>query len=173
MKQIVIVDRNKTFSFPEEIVEEYGSFEIRSPIKASGKIFIFTMDDVEIFSIPTDFMHRASEFQKMILQAGRIPLDSYCAKAIYTNKEALNSLQSLAYKLSRDRMGYNLETVMFLGDTVSRDGKDVPHFSFIKFHPGMYDKVEFLPYEDDSAFVRTGDFPLVFKKKFIAKTLKL
>ncbi|MEI6835851.1 MAG: hypothetical protein WCK59_03375 [Candidatus Falkowbacteria bacterium] len=164
----IIVDRNTPFSFPEEVVAMYGAFEIRQSNEVAAKISEFTIDDLEIIRVWTSVTHRASEFQKMILDAGRIPLDSYCAKAIYENKIALRELELLAFDLEMNYPEDRLETLMFLGDTVSRDENDINHFSFILFHP-FSREVEFMPYEDDPSFMRTHDFPMVFKKEFIAK----
>lgn len=168
MKKIE-VKRNEIFSFPLEVVKEYGFFEIRKQIEASAKIIKFNIADLMFFSPPSgDAMIGASEFQKMVLREGYVPLDSYCAKAIYESKEALRELDYLWYNSSRNIKDNKLDSIMFLGDIVVRDFSDVDHFSFFKFH-FLSDKIEFMPFEDDPAFIRNRDFILVFKKEFIAK----
>jgi len=168
MKKIE-VKRNEIFSFPQEVIKEYGFFEIRKQIEASAKIIKFSISDLMFFSPPSgDAMIRASEFQKMVLREGYVPLDSYCAKAIYENREALKELDYLWYNSTKNRRENKLDSIMFLGDIVVRDFSDVDHFSFFKFH-FMSDEINFMPFEDDPAFTRNRDFILVFKQEFISK----
>ena len=167
---IIIVDRKTPFSFPEEIVADYGIFEIRQQNEIAAKVLEFTLGDVMFFNPRTCDMQRASTFQEKVIKEGFIPLDSYCARAIYQNEEALSELGFSWFGFKERTRKSSLRKIMFLGDTVFRENHGIKHFSFFKFH-FMSDRVDFLPCEDDIAFIKNEDFILVFKKSFIKKLL--
>lgn len=162
----IIVDRIKPFSFSAKVSDKYGDFNIRRQIDSSLKILEFTIDDLMFFDAPSDEMLRASDFQKMVLEAGYVPLDVYCARAIYENHDTRWSLSFLWSASAIDASGCELDNILFLGSVVSRNDSDVDHFSMFKYKP-FSEEVDFLPIEDDPYFIKNRDFFLVFKKSFI------
>lgn len=164
--ETLVINRSKPFSFSKEVKALYGNFSIRQQVEKISKILKFTIEDVEYFDAPFEAMEKASTFQRMVLDEDYVPLDVYCAQAIYENYKALRELQFLWNRSEIDASYCELDTVMFLGSILARNDSDLDHFSFFKFQP-MSDKVYFLPFEDDPSFVKNRDFILVFKKSFI------
>lgn len=164
----IIVDRNKPFAFPAKVVDEYGNFSIRRQIESSAKVLEFTIDDLMFFDAPSHDMIKASDFQKMVIEAGYTPLDIHCAQALYARNEARWALRILWAHSALDASNCEFDNILFLGSIVCRDDTDYDHFPVFKYKP-FSDEVQFLPMEDDAFFIKNRDFILVFKKSFIEK----
>ena len=168
----IIVDRIRPFHFPKEIENLYGEFLIRQQNEVAAKILEFTLNDLMFFTqyAGNDDCLKASVFQQMTSNRGYVPLDAYCARAIYEGREMLSDLMTLWFNNQYYAGNKNARTIMFLGNIIARDDTDVNHFVFFKSIPHS-DNVEFLPYEDDPAFSGVEDSIIVFKPEFIKRII--
>lgn len=163
------VNRQWPLRFSEEIKADYSKFEIREQNEIATKVSSFTIDDLMFFEAPSKETLKLSEFRKMLLDRDCTPLDVYCARAIYENKEAMWQLYNLwnRFTIHTDR-SINSSTIAFLGSIVARPDDDADHFSTFKYYPmAILNKVDFTPFEDDPFFRKDQDFILVFKEEFI------
>lgn len=163
------VNRQRPFHFPINVEADYGKFEIRKQHELVDKVLDFTVNDIMFFEAPNKEFLQLSEFQALVLAEGFVPLDIYCARALYENKEAMWELKNLwnRFTVHADRSTI-LDTIAFLGTVVARHDDDYDHFSTFKYHyMSMTDRVDFMPFEDDPFFKKDQDFFLVFKKDFI------
>jgi len=162
------VNRDKPFSFSKEIEKDYGLFKIRQQNEIAARVLEFTINDLMFFDAPCDEMIRASDFADMVVSAGYVPLDLYCAKTILKNKDAMWGIYSLWHETEIDADNCHLDSIMFLGNIVARNETDVDHFATFNYPFGFdMDTVKLTPYEDELCFVKNRDFILVFKKEFI------
>lgn len=156
------IDRQRLFSFSKKIEADYGKFEISEQNEIAAKVVSFTVDNLTFFDSPNNERLKLFEFQKMVLDRDYVPLDLYCARALYENKEAMWELQGL---WNRCFISGQLEVISFLGNVVRQD-TEKDYFATFKYQ--LTNNVDFVPLDGDSLLQKNQDFFLVFKTEFIA-----
>ncbi len=162
----LIINRERPFSFSKKIEVDYGKILISEEHQIAAKILEFSIDDLMFLDIQGEDIFKPSDIQEMVLADDYVPLDVFCARALYENKEAMWELRNLwsRFTVHAPRSCY-LDSILFLGDTLINESK-INHFATFKYQP-MSDVVDFIPFEDDPFFNKNHDFILVFKKGFI------
>lgn len=174
----IVVDSSVDFRFPLSIVKKFGEYEIipKLQIKALPKKFEFCLDDTEFLFLCDDLEQdpvlTGNEYRQKILDSGFVPLDAYCANALYTDKSLLEELHTKWFwDAGGLRSGKNLRTLSFFGSMVQSDGDAINAVSFE--YDMITNKTTFTPYEANDPWFVHQDHIIVFKKQFIKKLKSL
>lgn len=163
--------RQKPFTLPEEIIQKYGEFIISEHDPRAAQIGAFTFDDITLINVSEHEYISGREARQKILKQ-YVPLDAYCAAALFKNKGAMKELSNMwCRRYLWIRSPYSLRTINFFGSmlqyadaVIKRDC--IASFSY-DYSLSAIGKVSFLPFEaDDVGWGSKQDFALVFTEKF-------
>jgi hypothetical protein len=158
-KQMIKVERRK-ISFGERFEKYYGKFIVKINNAVTEEVTEFTMDDIEIINFSELDPEKISNFEDEISEKGYIPLDIYCAQALY--KKMLKDY-SFALWFSSFIKAKN---IVFLGSILSN--KETPngeYYAFLRYESFCSILPEINCYEDEQCILK-GDCAIVFKKSF-------
>ena len=174
MKKQIYVDRSKPFCLPESTTQEFGSFTITEQDSRAAKIDLFTLNDVHLVSLDGKDLITAKEYRAKLLEEEYVPLDAFCASAIYKDAGLIRELSSMWF----DRHWYlgsnqDLETINFFGSRLSDGVRE--HVLSFNYERGLWKRrgvATMIPYEaDDIGWAMNRDYALVFERKFVAQHL--
>lgn len=169
--KMVRVDPTKSFTFPKEVVDKYGDYELVPELQVNlpKEKFEFSIDDIRFVStilLVKNFLANGFEARERIFSTDYVALDGYCAMAIFENPTLLNLFKQKWF----DQMGsihspFSLKDILFLGSMATDgNGQHVICFEYDNFTPGK--QPEFLPFEaHDTCWSDEDSFTPVFKKE--------
>lgn len=164
--------RPKPLTLPEEIIREYGEFIISEHDTRAAKVEAFTFDDITLISIDEHEYITGKKAREKILNEEYVPLDAYCAAALFKNKDAMKKLEDMwCERYLWIRSPYSLRSINFFGSMLQyadsvKKWDCVLSFSY-EHSLSAIGKVSFLPFEAaDKGWGSKQDFALVFTKKF-------
>jgi hypothetical protein len=171
----IVVDSSAGFRFPQPIVKKFGKYKIIPNLQTSAlpEKFEFCLDDTEFVFLCDDpeqgSMLTGNEYRQKILNSGFVPLDAYCANALYADSLLLQELHTKWFwDAGGLRSGKDLRTLSFFGSMVQPDGTSKGRVNAVSFSYEMLtNKVTFTPYEANDSWFVHQDHAIVFKKQFI------
>jgi hypothetical protein len=166
MNQKILVDQSSVrVPLSKEFERECGEFIISRFNQTSHTVKSFTFNDIAIIRCPQDKIN-GTTFAKLLRE--NIPLDAYCAAAIFSKKIHLDKLGELIrpYWWKKE---FKKITVCFLGSFAADEtNSNRPHVYCFKYEDPHTPPL-FMTYENESSFSSNEDLAIVFKPKFIKK----
>lgn len=154
------------FPFNQGYNEKYGKLCLKTNNIIAGRVKQFTFDDLDFsLSLPNLASTTLIDFEQILSESGRVPLDIYCAHALY---QQVNEDKAFAIELAART--YMKHFFVILGSTIDYE-KNVPSnnsagFSFLEHTEFGKPKIY---YREDGLLNWKNIYLIVFKESFIEK----